>query len=256
MVQPPDPRDLSTTGDGAAYFAPLPDGMADSPPYTRLRDGFVDYIYREHSVTVLVHPDFGLKAGPGESEAEFRARCEEAARRKLETELEDVQRRFERELERKRNKLSQEERELETDLLDHKGRKQEELLSAGESLLGLILGRRSSRRLSQASRKRRMTSKAREDVRESEEVIEKLKAEIVELGQVQQQTMADVRQKWAGAATQYREERLRPRKSDIHLDTFGLAWMPHWVLRCADEQGSVYEDTRLAYPLNEKNEQS
>jgi hypothetical protein len=256
LAQPPNPRDLSATGEEGAFFAPLPDGMTDSPPYTRLRDNFLDYLYREQSVSVLVHPDFGLKAAPGETEAEFRARCEEMARRKLETELEDVQRRFERELERKRNKLSQEERELEADRIDHRGRKAEEVFSAGESLLGLLFGRRSSRRLSQASRKRRLTSKALEDVRESEEVIAKLKAEIAELGQVQQQTMADVRQKWAGAAMQYREERLRPRKSDIHLEIFGLAWMPHWALRCADESGTVYEDTRLAYPLNEKIDQS
>lgn len=256
LVEPPDPRDLSATADGTAHFAPLPDGMSDSPPYTRLRDEFVDYIYREQSVVVLTHPDFGLKAAPGETEAEFRARCEEVARRKLEIEMEDVQRRFGRELERTRNKLSQEERELEADRLEHKGRKREEVLSAGESLLGIILGRRSSRQLSQASRKRRLTNKALAEVRESEELIEKLKARIVELGQAQQQTMAEVRQRWAEAATQYREERLRPRKSDIHLEAFGLAWMPHWVVRYADERGTVYEDIRLAYPLNEKNEQT
>ena len=76
---------------------------------------------------------------------------------------------MQRVLDRLEKKLVKEQRELEEDKADYDARKRDELLSAGETLVGMlgIFGKRKSTGLSAASRKRRMTSRAKEDIQES-----------------------------------------------------------------------------------------
>ena len=143
--------------------------------------------------------------------------------------------------------MEAEERELERDIVEHEERKRDELLSAGESIIGALLGRRSSRRLSSASTKRRLTSKAKADVKESEEVIAKLKEQIAQLERERDEALAEARARWAEAAERVEESDLHPTRSGIHIKVFGLAWVPCWLLA---EEGSGDEARRVpAFPL-------
>jgi len=137
--------------------------------------------------------------------------------------------------------LEREQKELERDRIEHAGRKQEELLSAGESVLSVVLGRRRSSALSQASRRRRITEKARAEVEESERTIAKLKGEIDAVLKERDAAVAMVRDTWGNAASGIRDAALRPRRTDIRVDAFGLAWVPFWVFALEDDRGTRYE---------------
>ncbi|GAG25655.1 unnamed protein product, partial [marine sediment metagenome] len=167
----------------SGLFGSLPDGMTDSPPYTQFRDDFIDYIYRERPIRILVHAQLKLTSRLDESEREFRMRCREEARRRRDQEVDRVGQRLGRDLSELEARLEREERELRRDRIEYDGRKREEALSAGESILGLLLGRRRSSALSQASQRRRMTSRARAEVEESEEAMERLRERISELAE-------------------------------------------------------------------------
>ena len=236
-----DTRDLATSPYGEALFGDLPDGMADLSPYTRLRNDFADYIYRERRIPVWVHGELKLRSHVGESKAEFLKRCEEKARQRRDEELQEIEARYERSLKQLAERLEREEQELEEDRIDYESRKQEELLSAGESVLGMILGRRRSRALSQASRRRRMTRKAKAEVEESERAIAKLEKEIETLRAKRDAELQEVRDAWAQKAHAIEESALRPRRSDIRVDVFGLAWVPQWLFAIEDGRGTRFE---------------
>ena len=242
-------QDLAQTTYSEAAFNTLPDGMTQSPPYTQLRNAFLDAIYREQSLPAWRHPQLKLTSSIGETEDTFQARCEAEADRQREQELDKVRQRFARQLEQLQGRLDREERELTDDRIDYKGRKQEELLSAGESVLSLFLRRGSTRSLSMASRRRRMTEKAKADVEESETLIERLKKDIEDLLRDQDAALEKVRSAWADIAGGIQESVLRPRKTDIRAAVFGLAWVPHWHLAYEDEQGAGQVDLVPAYPL-------
>ena len=250
VVQQLKVEDLATAPSDRALFHVLPDGMTESPPYTRFRGDFVEYIYREHTIPAWIHPTLKLRSRVDESEREFRVRCQEEARAQRDGELAKVEQKFERDIERLRDRLEREERELEDDTIDHEGRKQEELLSAGETVLSMLLGRRRSSSLSTASRRRRLTKKARADVKESEATIKRLEKEIADLLEEKEQALDEVRNKWADVALETQEAPLRAKKTDIHLDAFGLAWVPHWLLTFDDEGGTTRQERVLAYPLS------
>ena len=67
------------------------------------------------------------------------------------------------------------------DEAEYQARKREEIVSAGESVLGVFLGRRSSRAISTAARKRRMTAKAKADIAESKAAIADIQEDLAEL---------------------------------------------------------------------------
>jgi len=175
-------------------------------------------------------------------------RCRDEARRQRDQELDQVGQRLARELSQLEASLEREQRELKGDRIEYQGRKSEELLSAGESIVGMLLGRQRSRALSRASRGRRMTSRARGEVAESEETIERLGERISELAEERRQALAEVRSRWAEIESDIQESALRPTKSDIRVKAFGLAWVPHWILSLEDERGEMSQRRVPAYP--------
>ena len=245
-----DMEDLSGRAEAEALYGDLPEDMTNSPPYTRLRDALVDYVYREKYVPAWEHAQLKLRSEIGESERDFQMRCQEAARQRRDAEIDALKKKQARAIDQLEAKLAREERELEDDRIDFQGRKQEELLSAGESVVSLLLGRsRSVRGLSQASRRRRMTRQAKADLAESEETIEALEEELDELRKQHGQDLEAVRNRWAEAGTEVQEISRRPKKSNIRVEVFGLAWVPHW-LYVHDANGGRAEQSRApAYQL-------
>jgi len=123
------------------------------------------------------------------------------------------------------------------DKLDYEGRKREEMLSAGESALGFLLGRRSSRAVSTASRKRRLTRQAQADVEESEAMIEKLTKGIADLREEMQTELDQIREYWSDIVEQVDEEEIPPKKRDIDIDLFGVGWAPVWEFTVEGARG-------------------
>ena len=230
----------------------MPASLLATAPYAGLRESLVDYVYRQGTITTWVNEPLKLTAAAGESEREFALRCQEEARRQRDKELDATRLKLDKDLLRLQTQLEREEREMDQDKAEWEGRKRDELLSAGESLLGMFMGRKRTSALSKASRQRRMTAQSRADVTESEQSIAKLKEQIAGMQQTQEAALKAVQDKWAEAAVAIKESAQRPRKSDIRVDAFGLAWVPAWYLTYRDARGSVRDVSLPAYPLTLK----
>jgi hypothetical protein len=230
-----DTQDLESQPERDAHFAQLPSEMGDARRYTALRKEFEDYLYYNSSITLWHNPHVDLYSEPGESHKEFQRRCRKAAESASETEAEKLKAKYERELKRIEDKLEREEQELREDKIEHDARKQEELLSGVESVFGLFSGRRSSSRLSSASRKRRMTRQARADVEESERTIEALEDEVDELEKEARQEVDQLKEEWAERIDDVEEVEVKPRRTDVQLGLFGLVWRPYWQVMAGDQ---------------------
>ena len=244
-------RDLSPTPTREGLYASLPEGTTDSPAYTQFKNDLVEYLYREHTRTSWVHPGLELESKVNETERDFKERCQEEARKRRDAELKKLEQQYETQSKRLQANLEREEAELEQDEADYKGRKGEELLSAGETIVGMFMGRRRSTALSRASSKRRMTAKAKADVTESERTIAKLEKEIAALEQERDKALQEARDKWSDVAVQVQQAAIHPKKTDIRVQTFGLAWVPQWILVVEDERGQLRDERIPAYPAFE-----
>ena len=227
--------DLDRQAEADAYFVELPSDLGTAKRHTALRKEFEDYIYYNSSQTLWHNPHVELFSTFGESDTAFARRCQKAAKEARDTEAKKLEAKYERELDRLEDRLRREERELDEDKIEYDARKQEEVLSGVESVLGVFTKRRVSRGLSTASRRRRMTRQAKADIEESEAEIKELEDKIDELEAEAKEELEDLAALWAEQAEEREEVEVRPRRTDVRIDLFALAWVPRWEVRVGDQ---------------------
>ena len=230
--------DLSAEPYEGAVFGELPAVPGGSTTFTQMKKDFAAYIYSTVTLNVFYNPLLKVYGKAGEALHDFKVRCQDAARSKRDEEGDKIETRYLAKLDRLFDKLKKEKRELAQDQEEYEARKREEMLSAGESVLGFFLGRRSSRAVSVASRKRRLTEKAKMDAEESQEQIEDLEQEVSELRKEMEEALGEVTDRWAAALDEVEEVAVRPAKSNIRVDVFGIGWSPTWRLVLEDERGT------------------
>lgn len=222
---------LGNLAEPGALYGALPEGMGELAPYAPLRAAFADYIYRAAAIPRWVHRALKMESRIGESREEFLKRCQAAAETAREQALAKVRQRYEATLDRLEQQLLRAERYLEDQKILYKGRQQEELLSAGETIVGMFIGRRRTSPLSTASRRRRMTSQARANLEQAEAEVSRLKREIAACQEEREAALSQERHNWEGVEAQVEEAVIRPRKTDIRVTVLGITWVPHWLFQ-------------------------
>jgi hypothetical protein len=84
-----------------------------------------------------------------------------------------------------------------------------------------------------------MTRQAKADIEESEEVIEELEAEIDELEEEAKRETDELSEKWAALIDEVEEVEVRPRRADVRLNLFALAWIPRWEVMLGEQVLSI-----------------
>jgi len=173
---------------------------------------------------------FASRAEPREVD-----RRADAAREARDAEIDKKTAQLDRQLKSLEDKLTREERELskEEDELSH--RKMEEAGTHIENITGLFGGRRKASRLSSSLTKRRMTQQAKSDVEESVDAIKDFQRQIAELQKRREEVIAEINDRWGRVVNEITEVTIAPKKTDVLVKVFGVAWMPHYVVRSGTE---------------------
>lgn len=116
-----------------------------------------------------------------------------------------------------------EQRELERDQQEHRARRVDEIVNAGETLAGLLLGARS---LTGVAGRRRMTAGSGARVEKSRGELEAARAEIQRAQEAAAAAIAAVKARWEATAGGIVEAPLRPRKAGVEVLEVGLLWKP------------------------------
>ncbi len=229
LTEPVDPRMLDRGPAPDARFESLEEPLSDARGMKALERDFQDWGYRSTEVIVRANEELKVFAGPDVSAADFRKMCAEAAREARDKEIKKVAGSFEKKIDAIEKKLKREERELTEDQEELSQRKMEEMGTHLENVASLFgLGRK--RRVTTSLSKRRMTSQAKADVKESLEAIEEFKEEIEELEAQAKETVDEINDRWAGIANEVTEIPVTPYKKDVLVELFGVAWFPYHVV--------------------------
>jgi len=230
------------------FFATAPESANSARELKSLAKELSDWLYYNSRLSIKVHNELELYQMPGERERDFKIRLQQAAREQRDREVDKLEEKLDRQIDRLQDKLRKQERELAADEAEHAARKQQEMVGIGESVLGWVLGRRSTRTLSTAANRRRMTAKAGQEVEETQQEIDEMKREIAELGDQLKEESEEITVRWASLLDDLDSEELSPRRTDVDVRTVLLAWLPSWVIRY-EEGGRTTSDTVAAYQL-------
>ncbi|KAF0107877.1 MAG: hypothetical protein FD146_1508 [Anaerolineaceae bacterium] len=229
----PEAGQMDPAPDPQARFAALDAPLSDARLLAALQHDFTDWIYRTSKVTIRANQALGIFATPDVSQTEFMKACTDAAVQAREDEIAKATAAIDRQIKTLQDKISREERELRMDETELSQRKGEELATHAENVLGVFGGRKSTRRLSSSLTKRRMTEQAKEDVEESIAALNQYDAEMRQLEESRQQALDGAGAKWENAASDVTQVPLLPKKTDIYVQVFGVAWMPVYLAQSA-----------------------
>ena len=225
---------VDTSPAPSSRFGTIDAPLNDAKSLSALQKDFIDWVYRNSSVQARANETLKVYGGPDVSRAEFMKACSDVASQKRDAEIEKATAKFDRQLKSLEDKLSREERELAEDQVDYEHRKWEErgnLAELGAGLLGI--GRKKS--LSSQLSKRRMTERAKADVEESVDAISEFKKQITELEKQREEIIAELNSKWGSVVNDITEVAVTPKKTDVFMDLFGVAWSPYYIVRSGSE---------------------
>jgi hypothetical protein len=222
---------IDTSPVPSARFSSIDAPLNDVKLMTALQKDFTDWVFRNSSVKARANQTLKVFAGPDVSPAEFMKACADAARDARDAEIDKKTAQLDRQLKSLEDKFAREERELVKDEDELSNRKMEEAGTHLENLTGLFGGRRKASRLSSSLTKRRMTQQARADVEESKDTIKDLNQQIEELQKRREEVIAEINDRWGRVVNEITEVTIAPKKTDVLVKLFGVAWMPHYMIK-------------------------
>jgi hypothetical protein len=225
---------MESTPTPGAFFDTIDLPLNDSKRMTSLQKDFTDWVFRNSSVKARVNQALKVFAGPDVTPADFMKACADAARDARDTELEKSIGPLDRKIKTLEDKIAREERELQQDQTELGQRKNEELgnlAELGASLVGI--GRKKS--LTTQLTKRRLTEQAKGDVEESIQSLDQFKKELADFQQQRSQTTQEINDRWGQVVNDVSEVNVTPKKSDVFINMFGVAWVPHYRVKTGDQ---------------------
>lgn len=226
---PVESRRLAHEPFGPAIFAEPAAGLTESKRMTTLKKELVDMLYTTARLIVPYNPTLKVYGDPGTGDNGFMSQSTQVARENRDAEIDKVTAQFEKVFDKLADQRERKVRELAAEQKELADRRREETFTKGEALLSLLRGR-TTYTLSRTSRARRYTRQTEEDLTESQQVIQELDREMDELERRFEGELRAVNEKWAQVANDTQDYAITPYKKDIHVELFGVGWLPHWFI--------------------------
>ena len=166
-------------------------------------------------------------------------RLKQTGREQRDSEVDKLNDRYSQRLQRLEDRLRRLDQSIARKQADAEARKGEVAVSVGESVLGMFLGRRSTRAASTALSKYRQSRSATMTLEQDKATAETLRSEIDELRKELQEEAAVISDRWDQTVSKLEQVPVRPSRNDIQVSFFALAWTPHWQITYSDRDGSL-----------------
>jgi hypothetical protein len=234
VTSPIDLDALSQNPPAGAQFDSLDNLAIDDAKFVSgLETDFTDWIYRTQAMTIRVHEDLEVAAGPDVSDEDFAKMVADAAAEQKQAEVDEVREKYEDKLDKLEAKLKKETLEYEEDKQELSHRRMEEVGKGIENVIGLIGGRRRS--ITTSLTKRRMTSKAKADLEASQQDIAAVEAAMDAMEKDLAEELQEISDRWDAALDDVTEIPIAPYKKNIFIEMFGLIWLPYYAFEDGDD---------------------
>jgi hypothetical protein len=186
---------------------------------------FSDYLYRNKKYVFGAHPELKIYQSQNESREDFIVQLKQASREERDSKIDKLEKKYETKLDRINLKIDRLTGSFGAKEAEYDARKREEIFGVGETVLGVLLGRRRTTGITTASRRRRMTTQTKHKLDEMKKEIEELKQELVEIEDELKEQISLITKKWENVEKEIVEYSITPRRTDIDVDEPKIAWV-------------------------------
>ena len=233
-------EDLDRQAYPGATFAPVPPAMTKLTSYRAWSSDFSEWAFRTQTAEIFKSDNFKATSNAGESEDDFRRRLEKVAKAEREEQEDKLKKQFATKKGTLEQRVLRAQQAKEREAEQSKGRKLQTLISFGATLLSLFTGRKklSSGTLGKATTTMRDVGRSIDeggDVKRAEESLTVVKQKLTDLETEEQEALDALDAQFDIDSEVFEKVLMRPRKSDITVDSLGLVWMPYWQ----DDSGTL-----------------
>lgn len=225
---------IGTLPVDSARYASIEPPLNESKLLASLQKDFTDWAFRNSEVTARANTKLKIFAGPDVTAADFMKQCADAAREACDAEIEKKTSSIERKIKTLESKLGREESELREDQAELQNRNIESyanLAELGASLFGLTRKKSVTTQFT----KHRLAQSAKAQVQESQETIARLSNELERLERERDSLESEINKRWGSIVSEFDEVAIKPKKTDVYVNIFGVAWMPYYIVQAGGE---------------------
>ena len=224
----PDALSKAPAGE-PTRFGVLPAAAMNPRSYSAWADDFEQWIVRARPLRLFSAPAYKLSSQPGETEAEFTHRVQQASRERRDEAVEKLRAKYAPRVTRAAEKIRRAGESLSREEQQASQQKLQTAVSFGATLLGAVLGRKAvsmstlgrattaARGVGRSSKEAADVAQAQERQREAEAELKRIEAELEREVQALHDKMPD-------AAVETTE--IKPKKAGVDVRLVTLAWKP------------------------------
>ncbi|MEY2414743.1 MAG: hypothetical protein QOH53_77 [Ilumatobacteraceae bacterium] len=230
-----DDRDLRPDAPVPCVYR-LPNvAVKDKTFWTRVERDLIDSLVRSRTVDLHANRDLKLFGRPGESDADFTARCLAAANDLADKETAALRDKYADKVTRLQTQIQAAEDRAQVLDTQRKGRRSEEMLSTAGSILGGLLGGRRSRggllgsilgKAGGAAGRRTRTATAGDRLDAAENKLGGLHQQLEDLEAELTREVTDIDARWMATAKNITALQVGLERTDVKVTQLALVWIP------------------------------
>ena len=231
--------DLSRRPFEGAEFAKLPGDMQKSKNFTTWKKELKEFLYRGQNMEIWKCEELKLYSEAGETLGDFKIRLEQQVSEKRDDDTDKLRKKYAKKFQAFRTKIRKAEDKVEVEEAQYRQNRMSSYVSAGSTLLGALLGRRSTRSAGTTMRSFGRSSKDKDDIGRAKDNLEELQAEYEDLEAEFNEAVDELEDKLSVDNLEFTDLKVTPRKSDISVEDFGVIWLP-WRIDSSGIAEEVY----------------
>jgi hypothetical protein len=212
------------------FFESIPEFANSQQEFKKLGKDLHDFLYYNSKLKLKKNVELNIIQKPEESDRDFQIRLLQVAREQRDAEVDMLKKKYSKQLDKLENKIQKLEFDLASNESDYQARKREEIVGAGESVLGFFLGSRRTSTATTAARRRRLTSKAKRNIDETKKEIVEAKKDVSELEEELRKAVEKIVEKYEKGIGRLNFEEFKPKRTDVKINLVSLAWQPYWII--------------------------
>ena len=226
-----DDRDLRAEAPAGCSYRLTGAPIAEASFWRGISGDLADHLVRSRQLEIPVNRELKLYGRAGESIDDFTTRCLQLADDAADAELAKLRDKYEARATTLRGRIEAASDSATVAAEQHKARERDDLLSSAGSILGGLLGGRSSRggllgKLGRAVGRRGKSSAAGERVEASRNKVARLEDELEDLEAELAEELTEIDARWMAKAKDVTTVQVPLEKSDVQVTQLVLTWLP------------------------------
>ena len=208
-------------------FAPLPDIIGSAKSLTPFKKSLSEYLYAERRLELYRCRPLKLESEPKESMESFKARIMEELEERKSLESEKIERMFEKRFQTLQSRRQRAMQRVEKERQDMQQKSTDSLIDTGLAIFGAIFGskRGAVSKAGRAIKSGKGILKERADLKRAEEQLLLVEEKIEDLKSELEERLERLDEKYAVENFEIESFFIKPRKSDIKVETMALYWI-------------------------------